>query len=237
MWSHLRTALRSLAGDTNGGKHIYQESVVGRVFGRVNVTGPSTVTSQRSSCVRAALKTNRDRVAWHPVSDFFSEWFNQEKQRTKQDFEQIWTKLHSRPKVVSGVIAMKEHETLVLKSKMYPVFVLAFRRNCSLYFLVVKFIDREAHFFTLDDYKASPNPDPCLKITYFTDVDNCKNPVPFLAEFDDDFITELDARLITKSLHLFYTDHNSKRDQLLDRFNSASDEFDHLDVVNELECC
>merc|ERR1719154_909786 len=105
-------------------------------------------------------------------------------------------------------------------------------------FVVVQFAGHEAHFSTLINYQAhKENAPECLSMVHYTDIAEEKGIVLMVGEYDKDVLNIGEARSLVVQAIQYYGVAQGEEKKLghLQRFTYKTEEFNHLDLILELE--
>merc|ERR1712059_212021 len=122
--------------------------------------------------------------------------------------------------------------------KEHTTFLFPLPRDQGYEFVVVQFLGKEAHFTTLINFQAhKENAPECLSMVHYTELVEEKGIVLMVGEYDKDVLSAGHARSLVAQTVQYYglARVGDKKVAHLARFTHQTEEFNHLDLVLELE--
>jgi len=158
--------------------------------------------------------------------------------KTAEEIAQIWTEHFSSKDAVAAVIPTDTYKVMQERFKEFNTFLFPLPRDMGYEFTVVQFLGDEAHFTTLINYQAhKENAPECLNMTHYTELAEEKGIVLMVGEFDKDVLSIGEARSLVVQAIQYYGVAVGADKKLghLQRFTFKTEEFNHLDLILELE--
>jgi len=158
--------------------------------------------------------------------------------KTPQEIETIWTQHFSTKDAVAAAIPRETYSVMEERFRQFNTFLFPLPRDQGYEFIVVQFLGREAHFSTLINYQAhKENAPECLSMVHYTELADEKGLVLMVGEYDKDVLSVGEARSLVVQTVLYYglAREEDKKWAHLYRFTHITDEFNHLDLIAELE--
>lgn len=159
-------------------------------------------------------------------------------QKTAQEIEEIWCNHFSSKDCVAAVIPGQTYNTMLARFAEFNTFLFPLPREQGYEFVVVQFLGHEAHFTTLINYQAhKENAPECLNMVHYPELAETKGVVLMVGEYDKDVLSESEARsLVVQTLQYYgWATSDHKKFGHLFRFTYETDEFNHIDLIQELE--
>jgi len=156
--------------------------------------------------------------------------------KSAEEITQIWTKYFSDQDKICAVIPTETYKLMYERFQEYNTFLFPVPRKEGYEFVMVQFQGDEAHFTTLINFQAhKENAPECLSIVHYTELSESKGIVLMVGEYDKDTLGEGEANLLAVQTLQYYGGKGAKKLNHLDRFTYAIDDFNHLDLIAELE--
>lgn len=156
--------------------------------------------------------------------------------KTSDEIKQLWLDYHRQKDVIVGVIPQETYTKMYEKGVEFSTFVLPVPRSQGYEYIMCQTVGHEVHLTPLIAYQThKENAPECLTITYYTDLQD-KGIVLMKGEYDTDILNCQEAQCLANQLQLYYAQDNEKRLKLLQRFTYKPNEFNHMDLIAELEC-
>jgi len=162
--------------------------------------------------------------------------------KSAEEITQIWTKHFADQDKICAVIPKDTYTAMHDRFQQFNTFLFPIPRKNGYEFVVVQFQGDEAHFTTLINYQAhKENAPECLSLMHYTELSDSKGLVLMVGEYDKDSLGEGEATLLAVQTLQYYgapgeaNGPNSKKLNHLIRFSENIDEFNHLDLIAELE--
>jgi len=159
-------------------------------------------------------------------------------QKTAPEIEEIWCNHFSHKDCVSAVIPAKTFTTMQERFAQFNTFLFPLPRDQGYEFIVVQFLGNEAHFTTLINYQAhKENAPECLNMIHYPDLAESKGIVLMVGEYDKDVLTRSEARgLVVQTIQYYgWAGLDDKKFGHLFRFTYETEDFNHLDLIQEIE--
>ncbi|XP_065216900.1 ATP synthase mitochondrial F1 complex assembly factor 1 [Planococcus citri] len=158
------------------------------------------------------------------------------KNEEPQVIEQMWLEYHkTKDSTIAASVPVNIYETLIQKSKKFPIFLVALPRNQGYEFIMLQFNGNEVHFTPLISYQTHKENAPgCLTLVYYSDLKEEKNLILLRGEYDKNVINAMEAQCLANQIQLYYGENDEKRTKLMERFTNHPDEFQHMDLIGEL---
>jgi len=148
----------------------------------------------------------------------------------------LWHRYYVNKYAVSGVIPSNVYENLHKRAMENPTFLFVLPRDDGYEFMVCQFAGNEAHFTSLINFQThGENAPECLTIVYYPDISEDKKIVLFKGDYDKESLNALEAQCLVNEVMLYYATPDEKKLQLLERFTKDPANFQHFDLVQELE--
>lgn len=146
-----------------------------------------------------------------------------------------------------ATLARSEYDALAAPWRTYPVFIVPLPRDDGFeYFLLQIEADSSheevsLHFTPLALYhKYGPESPEVLSVSYFGPSElpksSAQNLVLVLGEFDKTMLGPHEARCLLNAVSVFYNSNDSTRLNLVRKFNESPGDFDHNDLIREINC-
>jgi len=158
--------------------------------------------------------------------------------KTAEEIALIWNEHFSSKDAVAAVIPVETYKIMQDRFKEFNTFLFPLPRDMGYEFTVVQFIGHEAHFTTLINYQAhKENAPECLSMVHYTELAEEKGIVLMVGEYDKDVLSLGEARSLVVQTIQYYGVAKGEEKKLghLQRFTYQTEEFNHLDLVLELE--
>jgi len=158
--------------------------------------------------------------------------------KTPEEIAQIWSEHYASKDAVAAVIPVETYKIMQERFKEFNTFLFPLPRDMGYEFMVVQFLGHEAHFSTLINYQAhKENAPECLSMVHYTELAEEKGIVLMVGEYDKDVINTDEARGLVVQAIQYYGVAGGEDKKLghLQRFTYQTEEFNHLDLILELE--
>ena len=156
--------------------------------------------------------------------------------KTPEEIKHIWIDYHRSKDVVTSVVPKDTYLVMHERGKEFSTFLLPLPRSQGYEFIVCQFLAHEVHFTPLIAYQThKENAPECLTLTFYPDLVNEKGIVLMKGEFNTDILNCQEAQCLVNELQLYYAQNDEKRLNLLKKFTYSQDQFDHMDLIKELE--
>jgi len=187
-----------------------------------------------------APKTSSKTVMGHDKEKFLEKIMKTEllADKTSEEISLIWGEHWSTKDAVAAVIPVKTFDLMQKRFKEYNTFLFPLPRDQGYEFVVVQFLGKEAHFTTLINFQAhKENAPECLSMVHYTELAGEKGIVLMVGEYDKDVLSAGQARSLVAQTVQYYGLARAEDKKLahLARFTHQTEEFNHLDLVLELE--
>jgi len=159
-------------------------------------------------------------------------------EKSAKEIEEIWCKHFSSKDAVAAVIPTQTYQVMQDRFKEFNTFLFPLPRDQGYEFFVVQFLNDEAHFTSLINYQAhKENAPECLSMVHYTEMSSDKGIVLMMGEYDKDVLSLSEARsLIVQTIQYDgVANQSDKKFGHLFRFTYETDDFNHLDLIQELE--
>jgi len=158
------------------------------------------------------------------------------KDKTAEEITEIWTKHFTAKDAICAVIPAETYKTMQKRFQQYNTFLFPVPRKNGYEFVMAQFQGDEAHFTTLINFQAhKENAPECLSLVHYTELVEDKGIVLMVGEYDKDSLGEGEANLLAVLTLQYYGGNNEKKLNHLLRFSVDLDDFNHLDLIAELE--
>jgi len=148
----------------------------------------------------------------------------------------LWHKYYVDKNAVSAVIPHDVYQNLHKRAMENPTFLFALPRDEGYEFMVCQFAGNEAHFTTLINFQTHGENSPeCLTLVYYADLAEEKKIVLMKGDYDKNMLTGLEAQCLVNEVMLYYATPNESKLQLLEKFTKDPANFQHLELIRELE--
>lgn len=155
------------------------------------------------------------------------------------EIEQIWCKHFSSKDAVAAVIPAQTFKVMQERFEEFNTFLFPLPRDQGYEFFVVQFFGKEAHFTSLINYQAhKENAPECLNMMHYTELADTKGIVLMVGEYDKDNLNFSQAWSLVIQTIQYYGISKTFSDKKwghLFRFTYETDDFNHLDLIQELE--
>lgn len=158
--------------------------------------------------------------------------------KTPEEIALIWNEHFASKDAVAAVIPLDTYKVMEERFKEFNTFLFPLPRDMGYEFVVVQFLGHEAHFSTLINYQAhKENAPECLSMVHYTELAETKGIILMVGEFDKDVISSGEARSLVVQAIQYYGVAKGEEKKLghLKRFTYQTEEFNHLDLILELE--
>ncbi|KAK6635341.1 hypothetical protein RUM44_000592 [Polyplax serrata] len=158
------------------------------------------------------------------------------KDKSDEEIKQLWLDYHRDKDVVISVVPKDTYALMNERAKEFQTFLLPIPRTQGYEFIMCQFAANEVHFTPLIAYQThKENAPECLTLTFYPDLQDEKGIVLMKGEYDTDILNCQEAQCLVNELQLYYSQNNEKRLNLLRRFTYSPSEFNHMDLIAELE--
>jgi len=158
--------------------------------------------------------------------------------KSAKEIEEIWCKHFSSKDAVAAVIPAQTYKQMQERFQQFNTFLFPLPRDMGYEFFVVQFLNNEAHFTSLINYQAhKENAPECLNMMHYTELAEDKGIVLMVGEYDKDVLNLSEARSLVVQVVQYYgiSKDTDKKWAHLFRFTYETDDFNHLDLIQELE--
>jgi len=159
-------------------------------------------------------------------------------EKTPEEIALIWNEHFASMDAVAAVIPADTYNIMQERFKEFNTFLFPLPRDMGYEFIVVQFLGHEAHFSTLINYQAhKENAPECLSMVHYTEMVGEKGIVLMVGEYDKNVISSGEARSLIVQAIQYYGMARGEDKKLghLNRFTYQTEEFNHLDLILELE--
>lgn len=151
------------------------------------------------------------------------------------EIRHIWLEYHKLKDVLVATVPVDIYDAQVECGKKHPMFIIPLPRSEGFEFFLFQFAANTVHFTPLLCYQVhKENAPECLNIVYYTELRN-KGVILMRGEFDKNVINAQEAQCLANQLQLYYSQNNKEKLQILEKFTNKPDQFQHTDVIKELE--
>lgn len=158
------------------------------------------------------------------------------KDKNEEEIKQIWLDYHRSKDAVASIVPKAIFNIINARGKEFPTFLLPIPRSQGYEFIMCQFLTNEVHFTPLIAYQThKENAPECLTLTFYSDLQEEKGIVLMKGEFDTNILNAQEAQCLVNELQLYYAQDNPKRVNLLKKFTFKPSEFNHMDLIKELE--
>jgi len=152
-----------------------------------------------------------------------------------EEISSIWNEYWSSKDAVAAVIPKATYETMHQRFKEFNTFLFPLPRDQGYEFVVVQFLNNEAHFTSLINYQAhKENAPECLGIMHYTELMETKGIVLMVGEFDKDVLSANEAKCLADQIELYYSRPSERKLDLLNDFTKRPAYFNHTDLIEEM---
>merc|ERR1712112_483453 len=155
--------------------------------------------------------------------------------RTVEEISAIWNEYWASKDAIAAVIPKDTYLTMQERFKEFNTFLFPLPRDQGYEFVVVQFLNNEAHFTTLINYQAhKENAPECLGMMHYTELMESKGIVLMVGEYDKDVLSSNEARCLADQVEMYYSKPSDKKLDLLNKFTKAPTLFSHEDLISEM---
>jgi len=156
--------------------------------------------------------------------------------KTPEEITEIWTKYFSQEEKICAVIPAETYKVMQQRFNEFKTFLFAIPRKNGYEFVMVQFLNNEAHFTTLINFQAhKENAPECLSMVHYTELMEEKGIVLMVGEYDKDTLGEGEANLLAIQTLRYFGQNNDKLLNHLYRFTYDITDFNPLDLIAQLE--
>lgn len=157
--------------------------------------------------------------------------------KSTEETSEIWLRHHASVKdTISVVISAEVYESIHRTTSKHPTFLLPLPRHHGYEYFVSQSCGHEFHLTPLINFQTfKENAPECLALTHFTELIDNKHIVLMRGEFNHDVLNVSEAMCLANQLHRYYGEMDIQRQKVLERFTYAPTEFQHMDLIVELE--
>lgn len=156
--------------------------------------------------------------------------------KSPEEIKNIWLDYHKTKDVIVGVVPRDLYETMEARGREFSTFLLPVPRSQGYEFIMCQFLGNEVHFTPLIAYQThKENAPECLTMTFYTDLMDDKSIVLMRGEYDSNILNCQEAQCLANELQLYYSQNSERRVNLLKKFTYSPNEFNHMDLIAELE--
>jgi len=186
---------------------------------------PKVVKDSKGNYMQSQTKKLNDIMKTELVSNLSAE-----------EIGNLWHKYHINKNAVSAVIPSNVYQDLHKRAMENPTFLFALPRDEGYEFMVCQFAGNEAHFTSLINFQTHGENSPeCLTLVYYPDLAEDKKIVLLKGDYDKEILSGPEAQCLINEVMLYYATPDEKKLQLLERFTKDPANFQHMDLVKELE--
>ncbi|KAG4067116.1 hypothetical protein HA402_000107 [Bradysia odoriphaga] len=151
------------------------------------------------------------------------------------EIKHIWLEYHKQKEVLVATIPTNVFETQMKRGKSYPIFIFPLPRSEGFEFFLAQFAQNTVHFTPLLCYQVhKENAPECLNMVHYIEFAD-QGIILMRGEFDKNVINPQEAQCLINQLQLYYSQDNASKLQLLEKFTKDPANFEHMDVIKELE--
>jgi len=155
--------------------------------------------------------------------------------KTAGEISQIWNEHFASKDAVAAVIPADTYKVMQERFKEFNTFLFPLPRDMGYEFMVVQFLNHEAHFSTLINYQAhKENAPECLSMVHYTELAEEKGIVLMVGEYDKDIINPKEAKCLADQVEIYYSRPSENKLELLNKFTNSPQYFNHMDLINEM---
>lgn len=155
--------------------------------------------------------------------------------KTIEEIAHIWVEYHKQKDVLIATVPVDKYDAQRECSNKHPMFIVPLPRSEGFEFFLFQFAANTVHFTPLLCYQVhKENAPECLNLVYYTELRD-KGIILMRAEFDKNVINAQEAQCLVNQLQLYYSPNNKQKLAILEKFTNKPDQFDHSDVIKELE--
>jgi len=155
--------------------------------------------------------------------------------RTVEEISAIWNEYWASKDAIAAVIPKDTYLTMQERFKEFNTFLFPLPRDQGYEFVVVQFLNNEAHFTTLINYQAhKENAPECLGMMHYTELIESKGIVLMVGEYDKDMLGPREAKCLADQVEIYYSRPSERKLELLSGFTKKSPLFNHMDLVDEM---
>jgi len=155
--------------------------------------------------------------------------------KTAEEIGVIWTKHFAKLEdKICAVIPAETYNLMQQRFKEFNTFLFPIPRKNGYEFVMVQFINNEAHFTTLISYQAhKENAPECLNLIHYTELMEEKGIVLMVGEYDKDTLNPREAKCLADQVEIYYTRPSESRKDLMDKFHKSPAYFNHNLLIEE----
>lgn len=155
--------------------------------------------------------------------------------KTAEEIKQIWLEYHKQKDCLIATIPIDQYDLQLARGHQHPMFIVPLPRSEGFEFFLFQFAANTVHFTPLLCYQVhKENAPECLNIVYYTELRD-RGLILMRAEYDKNVINAQEAQCLANQLQLYYAQHNESKLAILEKFTRRPAEFQHTDVIKELE--
>lgn len=155
--------------------------------------------------------------------------------RSAQEISTIWLEYHKLKDTIAAAIPTQVFTNLMETARKHPIFIFPIPRSQGFEFMMFQFAANTVHFTPLLCYQVhKENAPECLNIVHYTEFKD-QGIVLMRGEYDSNVISAQEAQCLANQLQLYYTQNNPRKLALLENFTKKPENFNHMDVIKELE--
>ncbi|KAL0269476.1 UNVERIFIED_CONTAM: hypothetical protein PYX00_007190 [Menopon gallinae] len=156
--------------------------------------------------------------------------------KSADEIKDIWLDYHKTKDGIAGVVPKEVYKIMEERGREFSTFLLPVPRSQGYEFIMCQFLGNEVHFTPLIAYQThKENAPECLTMTFYTDLIEEKSIVLMKGEYDSNILNCQEAQCLANELQLYYSQNSERRINLLKKFTYSPNEFNHMDLIAELE--
>jgi len=154
--------------------------------------------------------------------------------KTPEEITEIWTKYFSQEEKICAVIPAETYKVMQQRFNEFKTFLFAIPRKNGYEFVMVQFLNNEAHFTTLINFQAhKENAPECLSMVHYTELMEEKGIVLMVGEYDKDTLDAREAKCLANQVEIYYSKPTDSRKKMMENFKTRPMYFDHNDLIKE----
>jgi ATP synthase F1 complex assembly factor 1 len=156
-----------------------------------------------------------------------------------EEIQLIWLEFHKSHarNTISAIVPPPALKAMTRRAAENPQFLYALPRGQGIEFVLGQWSGNDCYFTPLVTYQTyQENAPVALTIHHFTDLADTKDLVLMRGEYDPNLFTPVEAQFLAMQLQLYYGEKvKPSKEKLLYMFNHRPSEFQHMDLVAELD--
>lgn len=154
--------------------------------------------------------------------------------KTPEEITEIWTKYFSKQEKICAVIPVETYKVMQQRFNEFKTFLFPIPRKNGYEFVMVQFLNNEAHFTTLINFQAhKENAPECLSMVHYTELMEEKGIVLMVGEYDKDTLDAREAKCLADQVEIYYSKPTDSRKKMMQNFKTRPMYFDHNDLIKE----